>query len=330
VLENIFRKTIKEYKLIEKRDRIILGVSGGPDSVSMLYQFLGIKKELKLHLVCAHFNHGLRKEADAEELFIKRLCVEVGISCISEKKEVEKFFAGDSLEQTARNLRFDFFLKCSRQTKIKKLSLAHHKDDLAETVLIRLVRGAGLRGLQGFSPKSKFASLTLIRPMIEMRKSEIIEWLKEKKVSYCLDASNFEDKFLRNRIRHKLLPLLMELNPNIIETLSNAARALSLDYDFIYSFSYEKFLSLKRGQSPNGLRLDMKGLKELPLSIFNNVIRIAIEELQGNIRKLEARHLDELRDLAIYRPEGSIVDLPNLLVKKEEKSLFIQSAPNRL
>jgi len=325
MIEEVFKNTLKKYNLLKKKDRIILGVSGGPDSVFMLYQFIRITKEYKLNLVCAHFNHSLRKEADKEEEFIKDLCNDLGIKCISEKKDVKAFLKGDSLEQTARNLRFDFLLKCCRQTKIKKIALAHHKDDLIETVLMRFIKGAGLRGLRGFLPKTKFKGATVIRPLIDIRKKEIITWLKQNKISYCIDKSNFEEKFLRNKIRLRLLPDLVELNPNIVDSLSNLARNVSLDYDFIYSQSLDEFLRLKKKEAANSLYLDLEGLRQLPLAIFNNVIRIAIEHTKGNTRKIEARHLDEIRDLVLHRRQGSIVDLPDILIKKEVKELIIQS-----
>ena len=324
-MEEIFKKTLKKYGLLKKKDKLILGVSGGPDSVCMLYLFSRIKKEFKLELVCAHLNHGLRDEAQKEEEFIRGICVKLGIKFISEKKDVQSFYSGDSLEQTARNLRLDFFSKVSRQTKIKKLALAHHKDDLVETILMRLVRGSGLKGLRGFLPKTKLKNLTVIRPLIEVRKKEIVEWLEDKKLPYCIDKSNFEDKFFRNRLRLKLLPLLEELNPNIVNTLYNLASNISLDYDFIYVFSYSKFLILRKKEKGSSLCLDLKGLRELHPAIFNNVIRIAVEQLKGNTRRIEARHLNELKDLVFERPGGSIVDLPGLLVKKEEKALSIQS-----
>jgi len=128
-MEEIFKNTLKKYGLLKKKDKVILGISGGPDSIAMLYQFLNIHKEYKLQLVCAHFNHSLRVEADIEEKFISKICAKLGVKFISEKKDVKSFFKGDSLEQTARNLRLDFFMKISRQTKIKKIALAHHKDD---------------------------------------------------------------------------------------------------------------------------------------------------------------------------------------------------------
>lgn len=325
MIDEIFTATIKKYGLLKKRDRLILGVSGGPDSLCLLHQFLKIQKDYKLYLVCVHFNHGLRKEADAEEEFVKQTCRFLKVPCLSEKKNVEAFFKGDSLEQTARNLRFDFFLKCSRQTKIKKIALAHHKDDLIETVLLRLLRGSGLRGLRGFLPEAQFKRLSVIRPLIEVGKEQILEWLEINKISYCVDASNFEDKFLRNRIRLEVLPLLKKLNPNIADTLANLAYAVSLDYDFIYKISYETFLSLKRGEGKNNVRLELKGLKTLHPALFNNVIRLAVEEVKGSTRRLELRHLDEVRDLVLNRPFASIVDLPQMTAKKEEKTLLIQS-----
>jgi len=325
MMEDIFRSTIKKHDLLKKKDKVMLGISGGPDSVCMLHQFFNIKRDYNLRLVCVHFNHGLRKEADEEEEFVKKICKNLGLELISEKKEVAKFFKGDSLEQTARNLRLDFFFKCSRQTKIKKIALAHHKDDLAETVLMRLIRGTGLKGLRGFLPKSRFKNTEIIRPFIEVRKKEILNWLKMKKISYCIDKSNLEDNFFRNRVRLKLLPMLLELNANMVDSLCNLAYNVALDYDFIHSFSYSKFLSLKRHETKRNLCLDLEGLKGLSAAIFNNVVRIAIEDSKGDTRRIEARHLVELRDLVFNRPRGSIVDLPNLIVKKEEKTLLIQS-----
>ena len=321
--EDAFIQTAKKYGLLKRRDKLILGISGGPDSIFMLHQFIKIKNEYKLTLVCAHLNHGLRDEADSEERFVASICKKTGIRFISEKREVAKFFEGDSLEQTARNLRYDFFLKVSRQTKIKKLALAHHKDDLVETVLMRFLRGSGLRGLRGFLPKSKYKGLTVIRPLIEMNKKEIIDWLKKEKVSFCIDKSNLEDKFLRNKVRLKLLPALKEFNPNIADSLYNIASNLSLDYDFIYNISYEYFNSLKRGEAKKGIKLDLEGLKKLHPSILNNVLRIAIEHIKGNVRRLETRHIKEIIDLIMHRPAASIVHLPQFLVKKEGKFLII-------
>ena len=323
-IEDTFRNTVTRLGLIKKKDKLILGISGGPDSIYLLHLVCRLKDEYKLHIVCAHFNHKLRDEADQEEQFVKKVCKTLGVNCLSESKPVKKFFTGDSLEQTARALRFDFFLNCSRQTKIKKIALAHHKDDLVETVLMRIVRGSGLRGLRGFLPRTRFKSLNVVRPLVEIRKNEITNWLKKEKVPYCTDKSNFDDKFLRNRLRLKILPLLEEINPNIVDNLCNMAETVGLDYDFLYRFSRDCFQSLKRRETKADLRLDLEGLKKLPKAVYNNVIRIAIEQLKGNMRRIESRHIDEVNDLIVNRPRGSIVDLPSLSVRKDEDYLYIK------
>lgn len=325
MLENIFLDTINKYNFFKKKDKLIIGVSGGPDSMCLLHLLNRIKTEKKLELVCAHFNHSLRDEADSEEAFVKNACHNLGIKFISEKKDVNKFFRGDSLEQTARNLRFDFFLKTSRQERTKKLILAHHKDDLVETVLMRLIRGSGLKGLRGFLPLAKFKGLMVIRPLIESRKQDIMQWLKKEKISYCTDKSNFEDKFLRNKIRLSLMPLLSEFNPNIVDSLSNLSRSICLDYDFMQDYASKCFEAVKKGEVRRHVRLDLAGLKKMHPAILGNVIMIAIEQLKGNTRNVELRHIEEIIDLIFNRPIESIVDLPGFFVKKQEKELIIEA-----
>lgn len=324
-MQETILKTIADYGMLEKKEKILLGISGGPDSIFLLYFFAGLSKEYKQRLVCAHFNHHLRQESDEEEEFVKSLCAKLGFKCITDGKDVKSFFHGDSLEQTARNLRYDFFLTCCRSEKIKKLALAHHKDDLVETVLMRIIRGSGLRGLRGFLPKSRYRGLTVIRPLVEIRKAEILAWLKINKISYCVDKSNLDEKFLRNKIRHKLVPLLEGMNSNISNGLFNLAISAGQDYEFISSYSQKEFAALRRRSAQRFIGLDIEGLKKLLPAIFNNVIRIAIEELKGNTRKIENRHLDEIRKLILHRPSGSLVDLPDFLAKKEDGLLILQS-----
>jgi tRNA(Ile)-lysidine synthase len=320
-----FLNTIKKNNLIRKKEKVLLGISGGPDSIYLLYQFIGIRDEFKLNLTCVHFNHALREESGQEESFVKDLCKKLKVKCLSEKKNVGKFFDGDSLEQTARNLRFDFFLKCARERKAKKIALAHHKDDLIETVLMRLIRGSGLKGLRGFSVDSRYRSLQVVRPLIDTTKEEILIWLKKNKIDYCEDKSNFEDIFLRNRIRLKLLPMLKEINPAISQTIHTTAKTIAVDYEFIYEMAQKAFLSLKKRETRKKIYLDLKKIKALPPALFNNVIRIAIENLQGHTRRLEMRHIEEISDMARSRPLHSVVNIPNILVTKDDASLIIQS-----
>ncbi len=324
MLENQFRETIEKHNLIKKKDKIMLGVSGGPDSVALLHNFLNLKKDYKLKIICIHFNHSLRRESDSEEKFIQKICSHLNVEFISQKKDVNQF-KRDSLEQAARNLRYDFFLKCSRQMKIKKIALAHHKNDLAETVLMRIIRGTGLCGLRGFLPKTRFKNLTVIRPFINTEKKQILNWLQKKNISFCTDKSNQDTKFLRNKIRIELLPELENINQSILNRLSELAVNAGLDYDFIYKFSETEFMRLKQKKTSKGLHLDLAGLQDLHPAIFNNVIRIAIEEIKGNTRRIEQNHLFEVRKLVKKGRDQASIHLPKIAVKKEKDTIFIQS-----
>ena len=322
---DLFKKRVIEAGMVKKGECLLLGISGGPDSIALLYLFSALRQEFKLDLVACHFNHCLRDEADSEEQFVKNICKVVGVRFISEKKEVKKFFNGDSSEQTARNLRYDFFLKCSRETKIKKLALAHHEDDLAETVLMRIVRGAGLRGLRGFLPISRYKNITIIRPLTDTRKSEILQWLKEKELKYCVDQSNFSEEFLRNRVRLKLIPLLEELNPSIVDNLAALAQTVAVDYEFIEKAAHDLLQKIMRRQTHNRVELDLKALDALDESMFNNVLRSAVTMLKGDTRGLEARHLAEIKALVKERKHESIVDLPMAIVTKTDTRLTIEA-----
>ncbi len=324
-VEKKFLQTIEKHGFLKRRDRIILGVSGGPDSICMLHLFYKIKDEFKLDLICAHFNHGLREDSDEDEKFVRDICKKLKVKFISEKKNVGNFFFGDSLEQTARNLRLDFFLKVARRFKIKKIALAHTKDDVVETILMRLIRGTGLQGLRGILPQSKFKKITFIRPLIELEKEEILEWLKQKGLSYKVDYTNFQDKFFRNRIRHKLLPLLANFNPQIKNVIFNLSRILSFDYDFLMFIAKDIFSKLKKQKSYKTIRLNLEELKEMHPSLILQILRLAIEEVKGDTRRLEYKHFEQILDMIQKKKPSLSLDVPQLQIKKEDGWLSIRS-----
>ncbi len=320
-IEKIFLDNIKSNNLLNPHERIVLGISGGPDSICLLHLFIKYKDILKVNIIVAHFNHLLRDEADSEEEFVKELAQSNGLTFISEKKDVKKHFKGDSLEQTARHLRFDFFLKVCRKYKVKKIFLAHHLDDLVETVLIRFVRGTGLMGLRGILPVSKYNKMSLIRPLLGIEKKAILSWLKTNKVKYMVDLSNFDEVFLRNNIRLNLLPLFEKLNPSFKDNVSNLSQTISYDYDFLYSLALEKFEKVLLSHRGKYIKLDIRKLDKLHISLFFMVIRIAIDKLKGNLRRIELKHLKDIYSLANQGRVGSSIDLPFLKVRKDKDFL---------
>lgn len=214
---------IRQQKLLQKGDRVICGVSGGADSVALLFAMYLMKDKLGITLAAAHYNHGLRgKESDADQSFVEALCRQYEIPLhIGQGKVVP---GKKGLEAAAREARYDFF-----EGLDGKIATAHTADDNAETVLMHLIRGTGLKGLGGISPKRG----KVIRPMLSVTRQEVLAFLKEYSLSYREDSSNASDDFLRNRLRHHVMPLLRQENQRLTENLSATALRLRQDSEIL-------------------------------------------------------------------------------------------------
>ncbi len=304
-------QAVKEYGLIREADRIVLGVSGGPDSIALLYCLLALKKDYRLSLQIAHLNHMLRpKDSDKDAEFVRSLACKLGVACVIRKADVRKMRKG-SLEESARQARWDFFLDTARNFKADKIALGHTLDDQAETVLMRLLRGSGLLGLSGILPKRDIYGITVIRPLIGLRRKEIECFLKARKISPRRDASNLEEIYFRNRVRAKLLPELEKYNSNIKEVLADSARNIALDYDYISRSSLKTFNRLAKVNNGRRIIIPSDKLSRLHPAIRNMVLRYSYCRLKGDTRRLNYSHIRELNDLLSIRPQGSIVDLPS-------------------
>ena len=304
-------QAVKEYGLIREFDRIVLGVSGGPDSIALLYCLLALKEEYRLTLHVAHLNHMLRpKDSLKDAEFVRLLAKKLGLACAIKKVNVRGLKKG-SLEEAARKARLDFFLDTAKRIKADKIALGHTLDDQAETVLMRLLRGSGLLGLSGILPKRDILGFTVIRPLLGIKRKEIENFLKAKRIIPRVDASNLDQAYFRNRIRHKLLPGLEKYNPNIKEVLAGSAQNLALDYDYLCSSSLKIFKRLAKGTAHQRISFPLDKFLKLHPAIGNMLLRYAYAWLKGDTRRLTYRHIRELNDLLLNRPEGSIVDLPS-------------------
>lgn len=209
------RKVIEIHGLIPDDSQIVVAVSGGADSVALLHAL----HTLGVPVTVAHMNHQLRgADSDADEAFVRKLANELGVPFFSTTADVNQLAeeSGQSIEMAARQARHEFFSEFAGET----IALAHHADDQVETFLLKLARGAGTEGLGGMSFCQSIHELRIIRPMLEIRRSEILEWLVENELTWREDASNLDEHFLRNRVRHTILPLLEhELNPDIQNTI---------------------------------------------------------------------------------------------------------------
>ena len=295
----------------------MIGVSGGPDSLALLLGLFQLKSKLKLSLHIAHLNHGLRKDSGQDALFVKNWAKKLNIPMHLKQINPRFFKKKGSLEELCRDARLDFFIQTAKTIKADKIALGHNLNDQVETVLMRLLRGTGLSGLSGISAKRVIRGAVFIRPLLDTTRKDIDKFLKNKGVSPCIDSTNQEDIFLRNRIRHHLIPLLKnKYNINILKVLANLAENASYDYEYLDQVT-------KRTLKGNPLRLNLKKILKLHQSILRLKLRQSISCIQGDTRRINFQHIKELEDLIYSRPIGSIVHLPKgICVQKSRNTLL--------
>ena len=273
---------IRQYGLIQPGDTVICAVSGGADSMALLWGMYLIKDRLNITLAAAHFNHGLRgSESDRDEAFVREFCEGYGIPFYAEKKQVVAGAKG--LEAAAREARYGFFA-----TLPGKIATAHTADDNAETVLLHLVRGTGLKGLGAIAPING----KVIRPMLNITREDILAFLEEYHIPYVTDSSNEEDAFLRNRLRHHVMPLLKAENPRLAENLSAMALRLRLD---------EQALT----QRPE-YRVDV--LRQMPTALRLRAVAADLEN--WGVPEPEAAHLELVDKIIMSDKPSARADLP--------------------
>lgn len=315
ILEQV-KNTLKKYNLIRKGDKLVVGVSGGPDSVALLYLLNSLKKELRLTLHIAHLDHRLRKDSYKDREFVENLADKLKIPVTCAQINVKALAKKGSLEEIARNARLGFLFRVVKDIKADKIALGHNLDDQAETVLMRILRGTGLYGLSGILPKREIAGFKIIRPLIEIRRKEIEAFLKRKKIKPQMDITNLKEIYSRNKIRNKLLPLLeKEYNRNIKELLANMAESLAYDYDYLHRLT-------NRAMKGKQTKFNLNKLQKLHPAIQRLIFRSAITRLKGDTRRITFQHIREIEDLILNRPINSIVDLPKgISVIKKKKNL---------
>jgi len=262
-------------------------------------------------------------ESDDDLRFVKSLCEKLKVPFFSENFDLKKY-AKASMEEAARKARFDFLFRAAELAGASKIALGHTKDDQAETVLLRILRGSGLYGLAAILPKRKIKKYTLIRPLLNSTKDEILLYLKTRNYKYRIDSSNKKDIYTRNRIRKYLLPQLKKYNKNILNILANTAQTAGMDYDYIKNQAAEELNKIKSASSKSRISLKAAKLNGLHGALRRMAIRLSIESVAGNLRRFTYKHIQEIEDLLDCRKTGSIVDLPrNISVKKTSSFINI-------
>jgi tRNA(Ile)-lysidine synthase len=293
-------------KMLEPGEALLVGVSGGPDSVALLDAL--VKSGWRPH-VC-HLNHQLRGPAsDADAEFVRDLARRYGLTNTIEWQKV----AGD--EDGARRARHEFFAKVAAQTGIRKLALAHTADDQVETFLLRLLRGAGVPGLIGIWPERQLGTLRVIRPMLKVRRVEVLEYLSAQGLKYREDASNTDTRFTRNRIRHELLPMLeRDFNPAVREVLLHTAEILrDEDFYLLHHVAQRFYMTVCQNDAVN-----VKALANCPVAIQRRVLRFWLGGDAESAPSFTFDQIEAVRHAALGDSPGAAVDLPYELVAYRE------------
>lgn len=321
-------QTITAYSLIRAGDTIVGGISGGADSSALLECLALRQNALGLKIIAAHVHHGLRPSADNDMRFVEQLCEKKGIPFESIRVQVSKK-AGRSIEETAREQRFNALIKIAKKYHADSIALAHHQDDLAETVLMRLIRGTGLHGLQAILPKREINGICVIRPFIHVTRQDIETFLAKRKLSYRTDPTNTDQTFARNKIRHHLMPLLKKhYNPGIVSVLAGLAETSGLDYDLLSLMTKNAFHDLAKRKSRQKISFTTADLNQLHPAVLRALFRHAIAEAHGNTDGITLAHIRAVEALLHdgSKTKGIEIHLPHgITVMKQKKTLSITS-----
>ena len=305
-------------------ERVLVAVSGGPDSMALLHVLAELQDELSLTLAVAHYHHQLRgKDADLDQKLAMETARKMGAEFYSGKAEPEwwKKLKG-SIEELARNMRYEFLSKTAQKNSADKIALGHNADDRAESVLINLLRGSGLLGLAGMPLKRD----QFVRPLIETSRQEILDYCWENSLGFRVDKSNRDRKILRNRIRAELVPMLKSFNPAIVGALGKTAELLAADEKFLEQESKAVFARLAQCR-PGQVDFHLPVFFKQDLAIQRRLIRLAIQKLKKNLRRIESGHIFELESLLAAGQASFEMDLPDgIRIFKSYDQLRIEPA----
>ena len=320
-IENKVLETIKKYQLIEKEDKLVIGVSGGPDSMALLHILLTLQEKEQIPsctLLVAHVNHMLRKEADEETAYVEEFCRLHQIPCFIKRAKVEELAqkAKMGTEEMGRNIRYQFFEEVRQKEKAQKIVTAHHANDNAETVLMNILRGSGTAGLRGIEPiRKNEKNVVFVRPLLNCTKEEIYEYCKEKKLQPKIDKSNQENVYNRNKVRNILIPFLeKEWNPNIVATLNRLSELARQENQYLERQTQKAYEDMVLEEGKDSIVLSLKKWNGQDFVIKSRVIRYTINRLLGTTKDIEKIHIEDIIKLC-ENNVGNKYLIPNKKVK---------------
>lgn len=300
---------IEEHHMFDENEKIVAGISGGADSVCLLFVLLELRKRKNIEIIAVHVNHMIRGEAaDKDEKFTLELCKKHNVKCIVWKEDVPALAAKmkQSEEEAGRDVRRKAFATVLKQENAHKIAMAHHENDNAETFIMHLIRGAGLNGLSGIWPVNG----NIVRPLLSVSRQEIEEYLNEKGETWCNDLTNDEDDYTRNRIRHNIIPMLeAESGGSAVDHINSAMEHIRSALDFIESETDKAYNICVTKDRDNVVQINKEKLYLYHNTIKVNVIKKAVYEAAGRKKDITAVHFEDVGRL-FERQSGKKCSLP--------------------
>lgn len=314
-------ETISKYNLISNGDRIVIGVSGGADSMALLNLLLDISKEKNISLCVVHINHGLRGEdADNDQRYVENFCRDNDVLCRSFKFNVADIASKEHLtsEEAGRKVRYTVFETVAREFSANKIATAHHMNDNCETLLFNILRGSGLTGLCGIRPlRGKY-----IRPLIKTSRDEIEVYLTEKNIHWCTDRTNSELLYTRNKIRLELLPYIKKrFNPSVENALQRLSELCADDNDFIDSTSKKILSDCIIDSDDKYIVLDKTDFRSQHLAVKRRIIRCVLEKLSVPLKDVHMVHIDNCIKMLCESESGAMINVGSCRVCLEQRGI---------
>ena len=293
-------------KLIEKGDRIVVGVSGGPDSLCLLSLLNSLKDKYELELIVVHINHSLREEADFEENYVKEMATKLNLKFFSKKVDINMLSKEKkcSTEEVARNVRYEFFREILVKTNANKIAVAHNKNDNAETVLMNIIRGSGNDGVSGIDNKKN----EIIRPLICISRAEIEEYCNEKLLIPMIDKTNFETVYTRNKVRNLVIPMLKEINPDVIESLNRFSEIVRDEEEFIEEYVENIYSKIAKYDNKE-LYIEKNEFLKLKVGIKRRILRMAIYEFKNSLKDVSFKTINNAINEIEHSQNGNLIKI---------------------
>ena len=326
---NNITNTIKKYNLINDGDKLVLGVSGGPDSICMLDVLNRIKNDnnvnIKFDMVVAHVNHMIREEAKEDEKFVEDFCKKIDVPFYSKSIDVQKIANNNKIgtEEAGRNARYEFFDEILKKTNSNKIAIAHNKNDKVETMIMNMLRGSGIAGLKGIEP---IKNNKYIRPLIECERFEIEQYCKENNIDARIDRTNFENVYTRNKVRNVVIPYIkQEFNPNIIQTMDRLSVLVREEDEYLENTVKNRYNELIIEEKEKEFVMDLKDFNRQEKVIKSRLLLYTISRLFGSTNGIEKIHIEDVIKLC-ENNIGNKYLTPNKNIKvlvKNHKIYFI-------